>query len=80
MAYWPTEETATDFIATGPINGEFQELPAGNMFHRFGRDEDYFRTPAIRVDELLADMVNILHPDLRPDHQVIHLERVPGEE
>ncbi len=80
MAYLPTEETAADFIATDPLNGEFQALPAGNMFHRFGRDEDYFRTPSIRVDELLADMVSILHPDLLPEHAVIHLERVPGVE
>ncbi|MEZ4728634.1 MAG: ABC transporter substrate-binding protein [Caldilineaceae bacterium] len=80
MAYLPTEATAADFIATDPINGEFQALRAGNMFHRFGRDEDYFRTPAIRVDELLADIVSILHLDLLPDHELIHLERVPGEE
>lgn len=80
MAYLPTEQTAAEFIASDPINGEFQALRAGNMFHRFGRDEDYFRTAAIQVDELLADMVSILHPDLLPDHELIHLERVPGEE
>ena len=80
MAYLPTEESAADFIATDPLNGEFHALGAGNMFHRFGRDEDYFRTPSIRVDELLADMVSILHPDLLPDHEVVHLDRVPGVE
>lgn len=79
MAYLPTEETAADFIASDPLNAEFAALEAGNMFHRFGRDEDYFRTPSIRVDQLLADMVSILHPDLLPDHDVIHLERVLGE-
>jgi iron complex transport system substrate-binding protein len=79
MAYLPAEETAADFIATDPLNGEFQALNTGNMFHRFGRDEDYFRTPAIRVDELLADMVSILHPELLPDHDVVHLDRVAGE-
>ncbi|MEM6429777.1 MAG: ABC transporter substrate-binding protein [Deinococcota bacterium] len=79
MAYLPAEETAVDFIATDPLNGEFQALRTGNMFHRFGRDEDYFRTPSIRVDELLADMVSILHPELLPSHEVIHLDRVAGE-
>lgn len=58
MAYLPTEETAAEFIATDPLNGEFQPLRVGNMFHRSGRDEDYFRTAATRVDELLADMVS----------------------
>lgn len=80
MAYLPAEESAAEFIAADPLNGEFQALLAGNMFHRFGRDEDYFRTPAIRVDELLADMISILHPDLLPEHEVIHLDRVPGGE
>jgi iron complex transport system substrate-binding protein len=79
MAYLPTEQSAAEFIASDPINGEFQALQAGNMFHRFGRDEDYFRTAAIQVDELLADMVSILHPDLLPDHEVVHLKRIPGE-
>lgn len=79
MAYLPTEQTAAEFIASDPINGEFQALRAGNMFHRFGRDEDYFRTAAIQVDELLADIISILHPDLLPDRELIHLEQVPGD-
>ncbi len=79
LAYLPSEETAADFIATDPLNEEFEALRAGNMFHRFGRDEDYFQTPAIKVNELLADLVSILHPELLPDHEVVHLERIAGE-
>ncbi len=78
MAYLPAEANASAFIASDPLNGEFSALSNGNMFHRFGRDEDYFRTAAIRVDELLADIVSILYPELLPDHEIVHLQRIPA--
>ncbi len=78
--YLPTEGTAADFIASNPLNAEFTALQAGHMFHRFARDEDYFRTPAILVNELLADIVSILHPELLPNHTLVHIELVPGVE
>lgn len=79
MAYDPVEETASEFIATDPNNGRFEAMCAGNAFHRFGRGEDYFSTPSVRVDEMLADLVSIIHPELLPDHELIHIERIVGD-
>lgn len=77
-AYLPPQETAADFIETNPIHAEFTALVEGRMFHRFARQEDYFRTPAIRVDELLADVIGIMHGNLLRDHDILHVKPVPG--
>jgi iron complex transport system substrate-binding protein len=78
QSYDPVETTAADFIAANPQNAQFPALERGDAFHRFGRSEDYFNSGAVYADELLADMVSILHPELLPDHELVWLERVPA--
>jgi iron complex transport system substrate-binding protein len=78
MHYTPVETTAAEFIAAQPLNENFAALAAGNMFHRFGRGEDYFGTGGMYVDLLLRDMISILHPELIPDYTPMYLQRVPG--
>ncbi|GAA5531101.1 ABC transporter substrate-binding protein [Herpetosiphon gulosus] len=79
LAYMPSEQNASEFIASNPLNASFSALQKGNSFHRFGRADDYFSTGALRVDQLLADAVSMLHPELLPDHTLVFLKRIPGE-
>ncbi|ABX04750.1 MAG TPA: ABC transporter substrate-binding protein [Herpetosiphon sp.] len=79
LVYVPSDNTASEFIATNPLNASFSALQKGNSFHRFGRAEDYFSNGAVYVDQLLADAVSILHPELLPDHELVFLKRIPGE-
>lgn len=79
LAYTPSEETAAEFIASNPLNGQFTAMTKGNAFHRFGRAEDYFSTGAVRADQLLMDVVSMLHPDLLPDHALVFLKRIPAQ-
>jgi len=79
QAYTPKENTAREFIAARPLSDKFSALEQGNAFHRFSRGEDFFSTGAIRVDELLADMVSILHPELLPGRQLMFLKRIPAQ-
>jgi iron complex transport system substrate-binding protein len=78
MNYVPEEQTADEFIASDPLQGEFAAMPAGNAFHRFKRREDYFGTAAVHVDVLLEDMISILHPEVLPDHETVYLFRIPA--
>jgi iron complex transport system substrate-binding protein len=78
MHYAPAETTAAEFIAAQPLNENFTALASGNMFHRFGRGEDYFGTGGMYVDLILRDMISILHPELIPDYTPMYLQRVPG--
>lgn len=78
MHYEPAEQTAAEFIQTQPLNANFTALANGNLFHRFGRGEDYFATGGLYVDLILRDMVSILHPTLIPDYEPMFLERIPG--
>lgn len=79
MAYLPSEETSAEFIESDPNNGRIAAMERGDAFHRFARGEDYFATAAVNVDELLADLVSILHPELLPDHELVHLDRIEAE-
>ena len=79
MHYLPSQQNAAEFIDADPLNESFSALSEGRMFHRFGpRGEDYFVTGGLLVDVLFADIVNILHPDLLPDHDQVFLQSVPG--
>lgn len=78
MHYDPTQTTAAEFIEAQPLNANFAALANGNMFHRFGRGEDFFSTGGLYVDLVLRDMVSILHPQLFPNYEMVFLERVPG--
>lgn len=78
MHYAPAETTAAEFIAAQPLNENFAALAAGNMFHRFGRGEDYFGTGGMYADLVLRDVISILHPELIPDYTPMYIERVPG--
>ncbi len=79
QVYVPQEETAADFVATDSRNANFAALEAGNAFHRYGRGEDFHATGAVRPDEVLADLVSIIHPELLPDHELVHLKRIEAE-
>ena len=67
-----------EWVSDKPLYGELNPLLNGNAFHHFkpGND-DYFKTALnYRVDLLLKDLVNILHPELVSGHENLWLELI----
>ncbi|WP_238993110.1 ABC transporter substrate-binding protein [Jiangella aurantiaca] len=79
LTFFPSHETAADYVAADPRLATLGPLSNGGTYHRVGpRGSDYFLSGAVDVDLMLADMVSVLHPDVLPGHDLAFLAHVPS--
>ena len=73
-----------DVLAADPRFGSFAALgPGGQVWARDARlgpggGNDIFERGVAHPDEVLGDLVAILHPDLEPGHRFVYYRRVTG--
>jgi len=75
----PAWRTPTDAIADDPRYGEFRALAAGRYYSHTARTNstggnDYWETGPIEPHLVLADLVQIFHPELLPDRELVYYE------
>lgn len=74
LTFFPSHETAADYLSADPRLSALRPLQEGRVFNRVGpRGYDYFLHGALDVDVMLADLASILYPDLLPDHEPVFL-------
>jgi iron complex transport system substrate-binding protein len=76
---WPT---LADVVAADPRYAELTAVRSGEVWNRDRRigptgGNDLHERGVTHPDELLADLVAVLHPDLLPGHAFTYLRRVP---
>ncbi len=60
---------------------EFTPVTEGRVYNNNKRISetggmDYFESGQIRPDDILADLISIFHPELRPDHERVYYHRL----
>ena len=75
---WRTRE---DAIADDPRYGRFQALQAGRLFNNDARlnpsgGNDYWEGGTVNPDVVLADLMQIFHPKLAPDRELVYYRQV----
>jgi iron complex transport system substrate-binding protein len=75
---WPT---LADVRAADPRYGALAAVNGGQVWNRDRRvgrtgGNELHERGITHPDELLADLVAVLHPDLLPDHELVYLRRV----
>ena len=74
-------KTLADATAEDPRYGEFAAYRGGDVWN-YGRIQtpsggvDFFESAVMRPQDLLADLVTILHPDLAGGHQLVWYQKV----
>jgi len=75
---WPTR---ADVVAADPRYGALAAVREGQVWNRDRRigptgGNEVYERGVTHPDELLADLVAVLHPDLLPGHELVYLRRV----
>jgi iron complex transport system substrate-binding protein len=75
--------TRADVLAADPRYGELAAVRGGQIWTRDKAvgatgGNDFFERGITRPDEVLADLVAILHPDRLPGHETVFHQRVTG--
>lgn len=73
--------TKADVLAADPRYAEFAAVRSGQVWTRDKATgptggNDYYERGVTRPDEVLADLVAILHPELLPSHDTVYYQRV----
>jgi iron complex transport system substrate-binding protein len=76
---WATRAAA---IADDPRYGQFQAWQRDRMYNNTAKTNatggnDYWETGLLEPQVILADLVQILHPDLLPDRELVYYEKLP---
>ncbi len=82
--FWLNPSSYRTLEAIAAADERFEVLPAyrtGNVFNRTRRSggeggNAFWESGAIRPDQILADLIAILHPDRMPDHEFIFYEKL----
>ncbi|MEM6646525.1 MAG: ABC transporter substrate-binding protein [Bacteroidota bacterium] len=62
---------------------QFAAWRADALYHNYKRTKwehnayDYYKTALVRPDQVLADLIALIHPDVLPDHETIYLGTFP---
>ena len=75
---WKTRE---DAIVEDDRYGRFQALQAGRLFNNDARlnpsgGNDYWESGTVNPDVVLADLIQIFHPELAPDRELVYYRQV----
>lgn len=76
---WPTRAAA---IADDPRYGQFQAWQRDRMYNNTAKTNatggnDYWETGLLEPQVILADLVQIFHPELFPDRQLVYYQKLP---
>lgn len=76
---WPTRAAA---IADDPRYGQFQAWQRDRMYNNTATTNetggnDYWETGLLEPQVILADLVQIFHPELFPDRQLVYYQKLP---
>lgn len=77
--------TLDDFLAQDERFAEFAAVDNGTVYNYDARvnangGNDYFESGIANPQDVLADLIKILHPDLLPDHELIYFRQLPRAE
>ena len=83
--FWLNPSSYRTRQAIAAADDRFESLPpyrSGAIYNRTRRIAEaggnaFWESGAIRPDEVLADLINILHPDLLPDREFVFYEKLP---
>lgn len=72
-----------DAVAEDPRHARFRPVPLGTVYNHDARlspdgGNDFFETGPARPDLVLADLIQILHPELALEHSLVWYRRLPG--
>jgi iron complex transport system substrate-binding protein len=76
--------TLADFIAQDERNADFEAVQAGQVYNFDARENanggnDFFENGVANPQDVLADLISIMHPELLPDHELIYYRQLPAE-
>lgn len=78
----PAWQTRAAAIADDPRYGQFQAWQRDQMYNNTAKTNatggnDYWETGLLEPQVILADLVQIFHPDLFPDRQLVYYQQLP---
>lgn len=75
--------TLDDFLAQDERFADFTPAQNGTVYNYDARvnangGNDYFESGVVNPQDVLADLIKILHPDLLPEHELIYFRQLPS--
>jgi iron complex transport system substrate-binding protein len=75
--------TLDDLVAQDERYADFAAVKSGQVYNYDARvnangGNDYFENGVANPQDVLADLIKILHPDLLPDHELIYFRQLPA--
>ena len=76
--------TLADFIAQDERNADFAAVEAGQVYNFDARENanggnDFFENGVANPQDVLADLISIMHPELLPEHALIYFRQLPAQ-
>lgn len=74
--------TLADLVAQDERYADFAAVKAGQVYNYDARvnangGNDYFENGVANPQDVLADLITIMHPDLLPDHALVYFRQLP---
>lgn len=75
--------TLDDLVGQDERYADFAAVKSGQVYNYDARvnangGNDYFENGVANPQDVLADLIKILHPDLLPDHELIYFRQLPA--